>query len=979
MRQLGWGVRPRIGRLVMAAMAMTAVTVGIGAVQASPDAAAANPPTAITGSFAATGFFHVAQASDGRWWFVDPSGKPFYSTGIDHVSISPDVDVTTGKCPYCQAIAGVYPSTAAWATATVAQLRSWGFNTMGDYSDTSTFAPLMPYTVQLSMASGNDWFAPSFVTHADAVAASQVAPLADDPNLIGYYTDSELPWGPNEDNSQSLLNQYLALPAGSPGYLEAQQYIGNPSGFTTALATRYFSVTSTALHAYDPNHLNLGVKVESNDVPPELLEVASQYVDVFSIDDYALQPGYAAIPVRTWNYLPVEANFANFEALVHKPLLIAEYSFRATTPTTPNTVPSILATYPDQATRAAAYTNYIGTMVQTAPWLVGDHWFEYVDEPQGGRFDGENNDFGIVSTANVPYADMVQAMSLMHAATPDKAVNAGAECDSWSATANGTTCTADMPALAEPLTVTTTSLPTADFQLPYSQAVVVGGGTPGYTFSTQGQFPPGLSLDPHTGLLSGTPTSLGLFNFSVQVTDSSSPTGTTSVPLSLDVVQTPLSDPVPTLTSITPALGGGSGGGTITIDGTGFTQGLAGPTTVAFGSVPATNVVVNAAGTQLTATVPPATANGTVAVAVTTPGGSTALSAADLYTYFFAQPSVSAVSPPSGPVGGGTAVALTGNAFLGATAVKFGGNPANFVVNSNTSITATAPAGTGGTRVDITVSGPGGTSSLSTADQFTYGPIVSGVSPNTGPQQGGTTVAIRGAGFSGATVVDFGSIPATRFTVNSATLITATSPAGTPATVAVTVTAPGGTSPSTTADLFTYLAPAPTVSALSPSSGPAAGGTVVTISGSSFAGATTVSFGGIPATAFTVNSTTSISATAPPGTPTSVVGVTVTGPGGTSTVTASDSYTYGPLVTAVSPNSGSHLGRTTVTIKGVGLTGATAVNFGTTAVTSGFTVNNTGTQITLAAPAGVAGTVNITVTVGGTTTTVGPLDQYTYF
>ena len=49
------------------------------------------------------------------------------------------------------------------------------------------------------------------------------------------------------------------------------------------------------------------------------------------------------------------------------------------------------------------------------------------------------------------------------------------------------------------------------------------------------------------------------------------------------------------------------------------------------------------------------------------------------------------------------------------------------------------------------------------------------------------------------------------------------------------------------------------------------------------------------------------------------------------------------------------------------------------AVTSGFTVNNTGTQITLAAPAGVAGTVNITVTVGGTTTTVGPLDQYTYF
>ena len=487
MRQLGWGVRPRIGRPVMAvlaaALATAAALAGVGVVQTTREAAAANPPAAITGSFAATGYFHVAEASDGRWWFVDPSGKPFYSTGIDHVSASPDVDVTTGQCPYCQAIAGQYPSTAAWATATVAQLRSWGFNTMGDYSDTSTFAPKMPYTVQLSMASGNDWFASSFVTHADQVAATQAAPLADDPNLVGYFTDSELAWGPNEDNDQSLLNQYLELPSGSPGFLEAQQYVGDPNGFATALATRYFSVTSAALHTYDPNHLNLGVKAESNDIPPELLEVASQYVDVFSIDDYALQPGDAAAAVEAFpHYLPVEPNFANFEALVHKPMLIAEYSFRASTPATPNTVPSILATYPDQVARAAAYTDYIGTMVQTAPWLVGDHWFEYVDEPQGGRFDGENSDFGLVSTANVPYADMVQAVSLMHASTPDKAVNAGPECDSWAATSGGTTCTADMPVETEPLTITTTSLPTAPYEVPYSEAVVIGGGTPGYTF-----------------------------------------------------------------------------------------------------------------------------------------------------------------------------------------------------------------------------------------------------------------------------------------------------------------------------------------------------------------------------------------------------------------------------------------------------------------------------------------------------------------
>jgi hypothetical protein len=162
----------------------------------------------------------------------------------------------------------------------VAHLRSWGFNTTGDSSDTSTFGPLIPYTVQLSMASGNDWFAPSFVAHADQVAATQVTSLADDPNLIGYFNESELAWGPNEDKDQSLLDQYLALLPGWPGLAVAQQYPGDPNGFATALATRYFSVTSDALHQYDPHHLNLGVKEESNDIPLELLEVASNYVDI---------------------------------------------------------------------------------------------------------------------------------------------------------------------------------------------------------------------------------------------------------------------------------------------------------------------------------------------------------------------------------------------------------------------------------------------------------------------------------------------------------------------------------------------------------------------------------------------------------------------------------------------------------------------------------------------------------------------------
>jgi hypothetical protein len=965
-------------RLAVVAVAGLALLAAVGLVNAAPMSPASATVPALNGSFTATGFFHVAQASDGRWWFVDPNGQPFYSAGIDHVSASPDVDVTTGQCPYCQAIASEYPTTTAWANATVDRLRSWGFNTIGPFSDSSTFAPLMPYTVQLTMASGADWFAPSFVTHTDQVAATQVAPLANDPNLIGYFTDNELNWGPNEDNSQSLLNQYLELPAGSPGLAVAEQYPNDPNGFVTALATRYFSVTSAAIDMYDSHHLNLGVKAESNDIPPELLEVASHYVDAFSIDDYQLQPGDAAAAVEAFpHYLPVEANFANFEALVHKPIIIAEYSFRATGPDTPNTVPSILATFPTQQARAAAYTNYIGTMYQSAPWVVGDDWFEYVDEPKGGRFDGENSNFGLVSVGDVPYAPMVQATTLLHTATPDKAISSGPECDSWTASGGGATCASVMPHIDEPLTIVTNSLSTADVQLPYSAAVIVAGGKPAYAFAvSQGQLPTGLNLNAQTGVISGTPLVLGTFNVTVQATDSSGVPTMTSAPLSLTVIQTELSDPMPTVTSVSPALGVGAGGGTITINGTGFTQGLAGPTFVQFGTKAATNVVVNAAGTQLTATIPAAVASGTVNVSVSTPGGSTG--PAGQYTYIFSQPSVSAVAPADGPPGGGTVVTITGNAFNGATSVRFAGTAATFAVNSNSSITATSPPGTGGSEADITVTGPGGTSGVNGTDLFTYGPLVSGVSPNTGTRLGGTTVTIRGAGFSGATTVAFGAVPAQRFTVNSSTLITAVSPPGNVATAAVTVTTPGGTSPQTAFDTFSYIAVPPSVTGLSPAVGPPGGGTTVFITGGSFTGATTVSFGTNPATSFSVNSATSITATAPAGAAKAVVGVTVTGPGGTSSATSSDNFTYGPVVTSVSPNIGSHLGRTTVTIKGAGFGGATAVNFGTTAVTSGFTVNGTGTQITVAAPAGVAGTVDITVTVGAVKTTTSVVDQYTY-
>jgi hypothetical protein len=86
-----------------------------------------------------------------------------------------------------------------------------------------------------------------------------------------------------------------------------------------------------------------------------------------------------------------------------------------------------------------------------------------------------------------------------------------------------------------------------------------------------------------------------------------------------------------------------------------------------------------------------------------------------------AAPTVSGVSPALGPASGGTKVTITGTNFTGATGVAFGGTAAaSFTVVSATQITATAPAGTGGTTVDITVTTAGGTSATSSADRFQF-------------------------------------------------------------------------------------------------------------------------------------------------------------------------------------------------------------------------------------------------------------------
>ncbi|WP_245560280.1 IPT/TIG domain-containing protein, partial [Nocardia asiatica] len=134
---------------------------------------------------------------------------------------------------------------------------------------------------------------------------------------------------------------------------------------------------------------------------------------------------------------------------------------------------------------------------------------------------------------------------------------------------------------------------------------------------------------------------------------------------------------------------------------------------------------------------------------------------------------------------------------------------------------------------------------------YTYipAPALTLAAPTTGPEAGGTTVVITGTDLTGATAVNFGATPATSFTIDSPTQITATAPAGT-GTVQITTITTGGTSNGVA---FTYI-PAPALALAVPSTGPESGGTTVVLTGTSLAGATAVDFGATPATSFTVDS-----------------------------------------------------------------------------------------------------------------------------
>jgi hypothetical protein len=382
--------------------------------------------------FGGGSYFRVEQRS-GAWWFVSPSGQLMISAGVDNVSYRGDLIHGTAVHPYSENIRKIYFSQDAWANAEIHRLRSWGFNNLGAWTAPFLWNYKMPYTVILDMAarSGGNWlkgipvdvYSRQFESTAQRIAEKECGPRAQDPNLLGYFSDNELRWGPDWRGKQNMLTMYLNLPPAAPGRQHAiaflkkkysnniqqlnqawdahatsfdnipqeastKAFLDDNSEFLGMVARRYFEVCAHVIHAADPDHLYLGAKFAG--LPPDPVLKASNAADIVSVDIYNFDPR----PIVEHIY-----------KVSQRPILVAEFAFRAQNSGLPNTQgagPKV----PDQAARARAYMNFVEEL-ESLPESVGYQWFEWCDEPREGRFDGENSNYGLVNIEDKPYSQFV--------------------------------------------------------------------------------------------------------------------------------------------------------------------------------------------------------------------------------------------------------------------------------------------------------------------------------------------------------------------------------------------------------------------------------------------------------------------------------------------------------------------------------------------------------------------------------------------
>lgn len=421
-----------------------------------------------------TSFFRV-EKTDGVWWLRSPDGQPFLSLGVCVTNRTPDRIRGTNTSPYEEHFKRAGTTPKQWREATAKRFADWGFNTLGAWSSpklaTETHAGrrlASASMVDLGLefvsiqGGGHAWmqgkfpdvFDPAFASFAAARALEKCTPNRDNLWLIGWFLDNELKWGPDWRGPDELLTDFMNAPVTSPGrkaafdllqarypeiasfntiwkttfasWTEARSalqivppfrnkgvalqnqntdrtgsaaFLADCDAFLTLVAERYFATTTSAIRAADPNHLILGCRFPIV-VPPLVRTITARHCDVISINSYASNP---ADDIHAYDE-------------TDRPILIGEYTFRGADAGLPNSNKG-LPIVPTQRDRAAATEAYLRAAF-AHPSVIGAHWFQYVDQPKEGRFDGENSNVGLVTIEDHPYAPLVEMFARVNRALP---------------------------------------------------------------------------------------------------------------------------------------------------------------------------------------------------------------------------------------------------------------------------------------------------------------------------------------------------------------------------------------------------------------------------------------------------------------------------------------------------------------------------------------------------------------------------------
>lgn len=340
----------------------------------------------------ATGFFHVEQIN-GKWWFIDPHGHYFLSTGANGTSGRPGGGrggAATGNTTAAQPVNNANTAADA-AKKTAKRLASWGMTTGGE-GRVNTVMLRWPNNRESTFLGLPDVYSADFAANVDKAADTQCTPLKNDPLVLGYFVGNEPPWDTRESE---VVDMILAGPkTATQDKLKTFLAQGdNPKRrkeFVITAFEKYLDVICKAVKKYDPNHLNIGIRFGG---PPSDEVLATGHVfDVCSINVYEYEPTKILDKVYR---------------LTSRPILIGEFHIGVPA----NGLGAGLVQAMNQTERGVGYRYYMEQAASLDAFL-GAHWFTWKDEPVLGRGDGENYNIGMVDVTDRPYKELVNAVKI---------------------------------------------------------------------------------------------------------------------------------------------------------------------------------------------------------------------------------------------------------------------------------------------------------------------------------------------------------------------------------------------------------------------------------------------------------------------------------------------------------------------------------------------------------------------------------------